>query len=46
MENKELQNKIVCKVFDLEEKFIEVSATFRDLARLLMKFEEAEEEVT
>ena len=38
MSKKELEDSIICKLFDLEETFIKVSNEFKELARLLMNY--------
>jgi len=42
MSQKEVRDKIIGLIFDLEVKFDETGDIFRDLARLLMKLKEAE----
>ena len=37
----ELEEAIICKVFDLEGAFLKASQDFRDLARLLMRYKKS-----
>ena len=37
MSEKERDEKIALKLFDLEEQFLKIGETFRDLARLVMR---------
>ena len=38
MSKKELEDSIICKLFDIEEIFIKVSNEFKELTRLLMNY--------
>lgn len=42
MSKKELEDKLICKVFDIEQKLNELADLFKDSARLLMRLQDSE----